>query len=676
MNKKIIIMKKFLFPVMFGLGFISNTNAQHTIYHDDFDSYANFSIATVGSWTLTDVDLKPTFGFTGITFANTGVAKSFQVFNSLATTPVMTPDNMSNWTAHSGNKNMVAFGATSAPWNDDWMITPKIQLASDGGTLTFWAKDCDSRYGAEKFRVYVSTTGTAVSNFTAIKELQITPSDATWHQYTYDLSSYANQEIHIAIRCTSDDQFGFAVDDFKVTSTTNRTTVPSCAALTLPANAATNVTAAGTNFVWASSSGAESYDFYLDTNPNPTTFIKNVVGTGYSHTSTLAANTTYYWKAVPKNANGSASDCPVFSFTTGALVPGCANMTTPANGATNVAYGPTALSWTAPSTGLAQTGYDLYFGTDPAALTIINSPTATALTYSVTTTIADTTYYWKVVPKNANGSAENCTTYSFTTRSNPVAPYCGPITYSTPEPITYVNMSYNTANTSSAVVAGAVSHEAFLTKEFKVERDNTTKISINSNTNGTSFKHYYTVFIDWNKDGDFNDAGESYFTTSDKYIGNLGSDGLSEAKIVSGDIAVPATVTLGKTRMRIKAVYSSTAAPSATGLANMVNPCANTGSAWGQAEDYTIDIVEKGELSVSDMSKAKIALYPNPFVDVVKISDVKNVKSITVNDITGRQVKTLAPATELNLSGLNAGVYIINLNMEDGTIKTFKSIKK
>ena len=46
------------------------------------------------------------------------------------------------------------------------------------------------------------------------------------------------------------------------------------------------------------------------------------------------------------------------------------------------------------------------------------------------------------------------------------------------------------------------------------------------------------------------------------------------------------------------------------------------------------------------------------------------------NDISGRNVKTLAPATELNLRDLKAGLYIVSLNYEDGSVKTVKAIKK
>ncbi len=318
-------MKKLLFSLL-ATGALFSTDvlkAQTVIFEDSFETYTDFAIANVGNWTLTDVDLKTTYGFQGITFPNTQVAKSFQVFNSTTTTPAMTPSETSDWTANTGDKMMVAFAATSSPWNNDWLISPQIQLvAGQGATLSFWAKSCDADYGAEKFKVLVSTTGTAVANFTAVSGVITTPSDATWHEYTYNLNAYAGQQIYVAIQCTSEDQFGFAVDDFKVVSIPPATTAPGCSTLSTPANAATGVAVAPT-LTWAASSGADSYDVYLDTNPNPTTMVGNTSGTSFTVTSNLALNTTYYWKVIPKNSIGSASGCTVNSFTTTSTLTYC-----------------------------------------------------------------------------------------------------------------------------------------------------------------------------------------------------------------------------------------------------------------------------------------------------------------------------------------------------------------
>lgn len=81
--------------------------------------------------------------------------------------------------------------------------------------------------------------------------------------------------------------------------------------------------------------------------------------------------------------------------------------------------------------------------------------------------------------------------------------------------------------------------------------------------------------------------------------------------------------------------------------------------------------------SETDLTKNNIKVYPNPFSDVLNISDIKNVKSISVMDIAGRLVKPFdKPASTLQLRELNAGMYMIVLHMNDGTKQTLKAIKK
>ena len=86
--------------------------------------------------------------------------------------------------------------------------------------------------------------------------------------------------------------------------------------------------------------------------------------------------------------------------------------------------------------------------------------------------------------------------------------------------------------------------------------------------------------------------------------------------------------------------------------------------------------VVKPALAVANTTKDNISVYPNPFTDVLNISDAQNVKSVTVHDMSGRQVKTLASSANLNLSQLKEGVYIVNLHMKDGKTQSFKVIKK
>ncbi|WP_449398871.1 T9SS type A sorting domain-containing protein [Chryseobacterium wanjuense] len=76
-------------------------------------------------------------------------------------------------------------------------------------------------------------------------------------------------------------------------------------------------------------------------------------------------------------------------------------------------------------------------------------------------------------------------------------------------------------------------------------------------------------------------------------------------------------------------------------------------------------------------AKNNIKLYPNPFSEVLNISDAANVKNVLVTDVSGRLVKTFAnPGSALQLGELKQGMYIVTLEMKDGSKQAIKTIKK
>ena len=93
----------------------------------------------------------------------------------------------------------------------------------------------------------------------------------------------------------------------------------------------------------------------------------------------------------------------------GTAIPGAATNGFPASGATGVSTTAT-LSWSA---GSNATSHDVYFGTS-ATPTFKQNQTATS--YNPGTLAANTTYYWRIDEKNANGTKTG-TTWSFTTGS-------------------------------------------------------------------------------------------------------------------------------------------------------------------------------------------------------------------------------------------------------------------
>ncbi|MBP2615966.1 T9SS type A sorting domain-containing protein [Chryseobacterium jejuense] len=93
---------------------------------------------------------------------------------------------------------------------------------------------------------------------------------------------------------------------------------------------------------------------------------------------------------------------------------------------------------------------------------------------------------------------------------------------------------------------------------------------------------------------------------------------------------------------------------------------------------FTITI-NKETLGTSEVSKAKneIKVYPNPFAEVLNIAKADQVKSVFILDASGRLMKTIEnPSSALHLRDLKQGMYLLVLNMKDGSKQTVKAIKK
>ena len=193
------------------------------LFYDSFETYMDFAvggisqsnkIGKIGQLTLIDQDRANTFGVATYSYPNGNIPKSFMVFNSKKTVPELPILYYSDWSAKTGDKAMVAFASRTSS-NNDWLISPKISLAKSDNVLTFQAKAADDSYPKEAFNVLISTTDMEVGSFKLLGQ-EIIDNGIVFSEYKYDLSEYNDQEVYIAIQCTSDDQFGFVLDDFIV----------------------------------------------------------------------------------------------------------------------------------------------------------------------------------------------------------------------------------------------------------------------------------------------------------------------------------------------------------------------------------------------------------------------------------------------------------------------------
>ncbi len=95
--------------------------------------------------------------------------------------------------------------------------------------------------------------------------------------------------------------------------------------------------------------------------------------------------------------------------------------------------------------------------------------------------------------------------------------------------------------------------------------------------------------------------------------------------------------------------------------------------------DY-VRVYQESALSVSDLNKNDIKIFPNPVADTLNIdlpTDLKGSKA-TIYSISGQEVTSFIQNETnliLDVSGYQTGIYFIRLQ-KDGKVATFKIFKK
>ncbi len=81
---------------------------------------------------------------------------------------------------------------------DQWVVTPQINNIGKFDRFTFWCGAVDVKY-KDSLRVLISTTGNETNDFVEIDRFKADGPSGTWHEKAYDLSSYAGNDIYIAV---------------------------------------------------------------------------------------------------------------------------------------------------------------------------------------------------------------------------------------------------------------------------------------------------------------------------------------------------------------------------------------------------------------------------------------------------------------------------------------------
>lgn len=125
-------------------------------------------------------------------------------------------------TTHAGSGNIASasFSNDVGVLNpDNWLISPRLNLPDESAQIEWYEYGDENSDYAEHYGLYVSTSGTNISDFTQVWEGTV-PAGKTWRQLTQSLDAYRGQSIYIAFRhYNCSDMFWLIIDDVKVTGT-------------------------------------------------------------------------------------------------------------------------------------------------------------------------------------------------------------------------------------------------------------------------------------------------------------------------------------------------------------------------------------------------------------------------------------------------------------------------
>jgi PKD repeat protein len=171
---------------------------------------------------------------------------------------------------------------------------------------------------------------------------------------------------------------------------------------------------------------------------------------------------------------------------------------------------------------------------------------------------------------------------------------------------------------------------------------------------GSNYFGRVGIWIDYNNDGDFDDADENIFLGN-----NLQGNHL-------GNFTVPAVVSAQSQFIRLRVVCDQLGSPAP-------GPCLDP--EYGQVEDYAVFISPSG---LNDLINSNVNVYPNPvenflFLDYPKEWEV----GINLFDLKGIKVLSIEKLSEskIDLSDINQGLYLLEVRAK-GQSGHYKLIKK
>lgn len=438
--------------------------------------------------------------------------------------------------------------------------------------------------------------------------------------------------------------YTFNVDDEALIGIEPGTTA-SCSA---PTGLATNnITTSSATFSWSAVSGASSYNIQYQI-VGASTWTSATASTNSYPASGLTSGSNYQWEVQTVCTAGGSSTFSSLTFSTSAG----STCSVPSALGASVTDTNAVLTWGAVS---GSEGYSLQWKASSASGW--NTVTGlTSNTYTLSGLSSCTSYQYEVQTVCSGGSSAYSSAASLTTGGCAIT-YCASSASS--QAYEYIkNVTLGSIDNTTA----AAGYANYTNLSTNLAGGSSATITLTPGFTSSAYAEYFTVYIDYNQNGLFTDAGE----TVAKVEGT---------KAVSKAFTIPTTALNGPTRMRVQMQYG----------AYETNPCASY--TYGGVQDYTVNITGNATVEigapVTAQDLAGIKLYPNPAQNDLTIqfnSDNDGNVHMNVYNLTGQRVisgettaSTGGNIVDINTSQLSNGVYIFELD-NNGSVQRQKFV--
>jgi len=222
--------------------------------------------------------------------------------------------------------------------------------------------------------------------------------------------------------------------------------------------------------------------------------------------------------------------------------------------ASNITPTTATLSWTASTDNVGVAQYTISIDGNVVG-------TSNNTNFNVSGLTAMTAYNASVTAQDAAGNSSGAAATSFTTTDSPGVTYCDSAGTNTNDEF-ISNVELNTIDNAS----GAQFYSDFTAISTDLTEGQSYTVTVTPTWTGTIYSEGYAVWIDYNNNGDFDDAGELVWSQSP-----------TTSTPVSGSFTVPTGTSETSARMRVSMKYNGI-------------PTSCETFTWGEVEDYTINL--------------------------------------------------------------------------------------